>query len=406
MSALRRTDEFNALKTRKLVFQNPDGTVPAVGGVLAIADGVGGVEWNAQPTMTAARLVDTTTGVTGTVKYNSTTNTLNINGVTFAAGPTGPTGSQGATGLQGVTGLIGATGSLGATGLQGATGLTGATGPTGLQGATGLKGDQGATGLGATGLEGPTGIQGATGLKGDQGATGLTGLQGATGLFNPGGDIYPRIIYFTSYTGAPVNGLYSDGTYLYFNGMMIEMGMPVSDITGVTVTFYANTTNFVPFAKETYGNVMPGFTKSFSSVPLTETLGYGNAKPPAPFDYYKLDDHSLVHISTIFKPDTTGTYTFQSRYVYGVITTADDTPAYDPCLFYVNGKLCDVTIVAGTGVANISQMSISLTASKYYKIDAFFYNNGTTSGVNLGTTVPLFQISSGGSGTFYTVVER
>lgn len=151
MSALRRTEEFEAIKVRTLVLQNPDGSPqPTIGGVLTLT-GDGTAAWSSTPTMTVARLVDTTTGVTGDVKYNSTKNSLNINGRTIQ-GEIGPTGATGAPGTPGPPG--------------GPTGPTGATGPTGLQGVTG-----------------PTGPNSIVGTRGSTGYVVLVSEPGATATF-------------------------------------------------------------------------------------------------------------------------------------------------------------------------------------------------------------------------------
>ena len=191
------------------------------------------------------------------------------------------------------------------------------------------------------------------------------------------------------------------------------MSFPVTDISGITMSFYTGTTNFVPFAKETYGTIMPGFTCS-SSVPTTENVNNtANYMPPSPYNFYMLSDLTMMHLSTIFRPDTTQIYTFRTRFFINggnsMVDIYEDSPVlmhFIPVLAYVNGMSCHVTRKSPPPVYD--DFSISLSANKYYKID-LFYNTLSSKVTILGqynaAIVPLFKIEGTGGGNFYTVIE-
>jgi collagen type VII alpha len=180
------------------------------GGIIEI-DGVPQVPASVTPTQP--------TGVTGTIWWDTNSQTSYVyDGTDWVflsppAGPTGPTGADstipGPTGAQGdmgptgadstVPGPTGAQGDMGPTGAQGDQGPTGADsiipGPTGAQGDAGPTGAQGDAGpTGAQGDQGPTGAQGdagPTGAQGDQGPTGAQGDQGPTGAQGDAGPTGP-----------------------------------------------------------------------------------------------------------------------------------------------------------------------------------------------------------------------
>jgi hypothetical protein len=182
---------------------------------LSITPG-GIIEVDGAPLVPAAVTPTQPTGVTGTIWWDTDSQTSYVyDGTDWVflsppAGPTGPTGADstipGPTGAQGeigptgaastVTGPTGAQGDMGSTGAQGDAGPTGAAstvpGPTGAQGdmgPTGAQGDAGPTGADST-VPGPTGAQGDMGPTGPTGADstvpGPTGAQGDIGPTGPG----------------------------------------------------------------------------------------------------------------------------------------------------------------------------------------------------------------------------
>lgn len=84
--AQRQTLDLQSVKTRQIVYQNPDGTFPSTGGVLTMGDARGHAAWTRDPS------VDTITLATGgTLAYDGTDLLLNgvsVQGVTSVTGGT------------------------------------------------------------------------------------------------------------------------------------------------------------------------------------------------------------------------------------------------------------------------------------------------------------------------------
>jgi hypothetical protein len=148
-------------------------------------------------------------------------------GPTGSSGPTGPTGTAGTAGANGPTGPTGTNGTNGPTGPTGTNGTNGPTGPTGANGAAGTNGPTGPTGTnGTNGPTGPTGANGTAGTNGPTGPTGATGNTGATGPTGAnagGGPIVPNLDTVSS------NQTLNSGT----NGFSVG---PMTIASGYTVT--------------------------------------------------------------------------------------------------------------------------------------------------------------------------
>lgn len=182
------------------VDSNPNGSISAPDGSLAVVSSTGAVYKN-------------TTGTTWSQVISNTSS----GGVPGAQGAQGPAGLDGFAGQRGAQGSAGAQGNAGSPGAQGdfsagMSGPQGGTGSAGSSGAMGAQGDQGSQGLqgndgsfsppeemkgdagsqgaqGSSGQPGPDGAQGAGGPQGAQGVQGssLQGQQGAAGTSGPAG---------------------------------------------------------------------------------------------------------------------------------------------------------------------------------------------------------------------------
>ena len=179
-----------------------------------------------------------------------------------------------------------------------------------------------------------------------KGATTLNnGLQITAGVANV------RTIEFATTSGT--TGLYFDGLNLYFNGMMIEMTNPASYLLGMTAEYYrlpsGAPASFVPFARDTYGNLDYTLTKTIS----TPTSNI--------FDPLISYDSSLylVVVSGWFKPSITDYYVFTTNMQYGQYS------AYSDYYLYINGNIL-------SGPTSATNSGRTLTAGIYYKIDVFF----------------------------------
>lgn len=179
---------------------NPNGSISALDGSLAVVSSTGAVYKN--------------TGGTAWSQVISNTSTGGAPGAQGAQGPAGFAGFAGQRGVQGSSGIQGSSGSPGAQGdfsagfdgPQGGAGSAGSSGATGAQGDQGsqgpqgndgsfsppeeMKGDSGAQGAqGSNGQPGPSGAQGLDGPQGAQGTQGssLQGQQGEAGAAGPTG---------------------------------------------------------------------------------------------------------------------------------------------------------------------------------------------------------------------------
>ncbi len=131
------------------------------------------------------------------------------------------------------------------------------------------------------------------------------------------------------------------------------MTNPASYLLGMTAEYYrlpsGAASSFVPFARETYGNLDYTLTKTIIS-PTTII-----------FDSLSNYDSTLylVVLSGYFKPTATTSYTFSTALQYGQYSANSDY------YLYINGN-----IVSGpTSATNSGRM---LTAGVYYKVDIFF----------------------------------
>jgi hypothetical protein len=140
-----------------------DGTVKFAefGGNVGVGVAVPAATFDVGGTSAAKMPVGTTgqrpTGVTGMIRFNTTSGMYETyNGSAWVSG-LGYTGSQGVIGYTGSQGIIGFVGSQGTQGIQGVIGYTGS------QGSTGFVGSQGAQGvIGYTGSRGIVGFTGSS----------------------------------------------------------------------------------------------------------------------------------------------------------------------------------------------------------------------------------------------------
>jgi hypothetical protein len=194
-----------------------------------------------------------------------------------------------------------------------------------------------------------------------------------SGLEITSGAANVRTIEFATTSGT--SGLYFDGLNLYFNGMMIEMTNPASYLLGMTAEYYRLPTgaasSFVPFARETYGNLDYTLTKTISP-PTTNLFTIT--------DNYDVSLY-LVVLSGWFKPTATADYLFTTQLQYG------QYQSYSDYYLYVNGN-----IVSGPTSANNSTRT--LTAGVYYKVDVFFrFTMPVGLAINPVSTIPGFSWS-------------
>lgn len=172
-----------------------------------------------------------------------------------------------------------------------------------------------------------------------------------SGLEITSGAANVRTIEFATTSGT--SGLYFDGLNLYFNGMMIEMTNPASYLFGMTMEYYklpsGSSSSFVPFARETYGDLDYTLTKNISP-PTTNSFNIGSNYDSSLY---------LVVLSGWFKPSVTDNYSFTTALQYGL------SSAYSDYYLYINGNIV-------SGPTSASNSARTLTAGVYYKVDVFF----------------------------------
>jgi len=356
-------------------------------------------------------------------------------GPTGATGPTGITGATGPTGSTGVTGSTGPTGS-GTTGATGATG-TGATGPTGPTGPTG--GGGGSSALSA--ITAATGTNTIDSLNFAQQWDWSTATTQAVFLLTANALTSGSILSLTSSSGAGLDNLkginvalsgansgasrstyagyfsnvrtgttsLSTALYATTSGASLVTDMPLEirghqggglrfgnlsstiggiwpgDITPTTSNYILQTTSGGNFTDlNNPANVRFAINNSIKGKFTTVGLGVGsNATPTA-----------QIHVVTA---STSAANTAQLKFTTGTLQTTPEAGAFEyvtPSLYFTNGSGVRQEIplmqqsrvstqfdkTSDTTLANITGLTASLNAGKFYKFSVTLYTTSNVAG--------------------------